>query len=226
MDDVIHVFSSPTPRDPSLRVDLGLVEITDSEPEDHPDSEDMLWTGRKTQPNASSHLHKDRVKEYSPMDVDIPAPQAGPSSHPPAPDPFPDAPPVLVKPELDLQEADMDPYSKHLSLVLEFVPDVPPQHASQLIEKHYQAYGDQVGEWVVQILVDQPSYPKPEMGGEEKRKGKRKASEMEDVADDPPLRVKIDLASVNRPKPTGKNYKVLALVSCPTLTNPDAPRHG
>lgn len=52
----------------------------------------------------------------------------------PTPDPFPDAPPILVKAELDSQEAGVDPYLEHLSLILEFVPDILPQHALQLIE--------------------------------------------------------------------------------------------
>lgn len=226
MDDVIYIYSSPAPRDPSHRVNLGVVEITDSEPEDL-GNDDLLWTGpnqETTQAGASSHRHKngvnkDGVKEGSPMDVDSPAVQAGPSSYSPPLDPFPDAPPIHFQSEVDPQETDQDPYSKHLSLVLEVIPDVLPQHALELIERLYPAYGDQVGEWVVQNLFENAPYPKVEDPVAGKRKGKRKASEMEDATDEPPLKVKIDFTTVDRPKPTGKNYRKLSLVSChPSLT--------
>jgi hypothetical protein len=214
MNDVIHILSSPATRDPPPRVDLGVVEITDSEPE----GDDLLWTElmqETAQPDASSHRCKDCVTEHSTMNFEIPVSQAGPSSRSPAPDPFPDAPVIHIQPGVGPQEVDKDPYSKHLSLVLEFLPDVPPQHVLELIEKNYLTYRDQVGEWVIRSLFDDPSRPKIEDGVAGERKGKRKASEMEDVAEPPPT-IKIDYTSVDRPKPTGKNYREVSLVSCPS----------
>lgn len=216
MDNAIYVPSSPTTPDPSLRVDLGVVEITDSEPEDL-GNYDLIWIGQSqeaVQGDASFHQQNGRVKEGSPMDIDAPDAQLGP---PPPLDPLPDAPPIHDHPEVYPQEADPDPYSKHLSLVLEVVPDVLPQHALGLIEMHYPTHKDQVVQWVLQSLFDDPSYPKVEMATAEQRKGKRKASEMEDGTEEPPPKLKIDFSNVDRPKPTGKNYRKLALVSLPLL---------
>lgn len=213
MEDVIYVRSSPAI--PSPRVDFGVIEITDSEPEDLGD-DILCWTERKqetTQVHDSPRRSKDCVKEASLMNTDLHPPQAGPSSRSPVPDPFPDAPAVLILPEVDQQETDPDPCSKYLSLVLEVIPDVLPEHALKLIQEHYPTDGDQVGERVFQCLFDDPSYPKVESVAAGKRKGKRKASEMEGNAQGCPSRTKIDFTAVNRPKPTGRNYKKLALVS-------------
>ena len=76
------------------------------------------------------------------------------------------------------------PHSKDLALVLEVVPDVLPEHALELIKQRHLLYGDLVVEVVVQGLLDHPSYPK----------------------------AKIDFASVDRPQPTGRNYRTSALV--------------
>jgi hypothetical protein len=106
------------------------------------------------------------------MDFDVLAAEAGPSSHP-ALDPFPHEPPIIVQLEaLDRREADTDPYSKHLAHVLELIPEVLPEHASQLIEELYPTYGDEVGGWVIQNLLSNPSYPRTEKFGV--GKGKKK----------------------------------------------------
>ncbi|KAF9651340.1 hypothetical protein BDM02DRAFT_857152 [Thelephora ganbajun] len=216
MDDVISIFSSPAATRNPPRVDLGMIEITDSEPEEL-DNDDLFWTKLKDKNaarNASPHRSKDNVKEDSPMDVDATTAQAGPSAPLPAPDPFPDAPLIHTQPEVDLQiaqETDTDPYSRHLALVLEVIPDVLPKHAVELIVDLYPAYKDQVVERVLQDLFDDPSYPKVEKDVAGKGKGKRKASEMEDALERPPSRVKVDFASVNRPKPAGRNYRMLVL---------------
>jgi hypothetical protein len=222
MDDVISIFSSPAAtRDPPLRVDLGVIEITDSEPEDL-DSEDLFWTRptkKATAHDTPLHRNRNNVKADSPMDVDVAVPvhRAGPSTPlpTPAPDPFPHAPIILIDVETEAasqttQGPDPDPYSKYLALVLEVIPDVLPEHAMDLIGKRHPTYKGQVVERVLQDLFDAPSYPKTEKG---KGKGKRKASEIEDVLERPPSRVKIDFGSVDRPKPTGKSYRALALVS-------------
>ena len=230
MDDVISIFSSPiTTRDPPPRIDLGVIEITDSEPEEL-DNDHLFWTGLKKKndiPNLSPHRNTDNAKEDSPMDVDVDVPttQAGPSTPLLVPDPFPEVPVIYIQPEVDLQttqEPDADPYSKHLTLILEVIPDVLPTHAMELIEILYPTHKDRVAERILQDLFDDPSYPKAEKGVA--GKGKRKASELEDVLERHPSRVKIDFASVDRPKPTGKNYRKLALVSCPSVDGPQSLR--
>jgi len=220
MDDVISIFSSPSTRDPPPLVDLGVIEITDSEPEEL-DNDDLFWIGPKKEnatPDPFPHRKRDKVKEDSPMDVDVPSAQAGPSTPLTAPDPFPEVPVIHIQPEIYpqvAQEADTDPYSKHLALILEVIPDVLPSHAMELIENLYPTYEDQVAEKILQGLFDDPAYPKVENGVAGKGKAKRKAAEMEDVLERPPSRVRIDFASVDRPKPAGKNYRTLALVSYP-----------
>ena len=223
MDDVISIFSSPSAtRDPPPRVDLGVIEITDSEPEEL-DNDDLFWAGLKNSnaipTNFSLHHNTANVKEESPMDVDVDVPtQAGPPIPLLAPDPFPEVPIIHIQPETDpqaTQEPDPDPYSKHLALILEVIPDVLPTHAMELIEALYPTHKDQVAERVLQDLFDNPSYPRAEKGVT--GKGKRKASELEDVLERPPSRVRLDFASVDRLKPTGRNYKKLALVSCSSV---------
>lgn len=216
MDDVITIFSSPAAtRDPPPRVNLGVIEITDSEPEDL-DNDDFFWTGLKTTRKVSPHRNRHNVKEDSPMDVDVDVPsgRAGPSM--PTPDPFPQAPVIHIGPEVEpqtIQGSDTDPYSKHLALILEVIPDVLPKHALGLIEIRHPTYKDQIVERVLQDLFENPSYPKVEQGVPGKWKAKRKASEMEEPLERPPSKVKIDFASVNRPRPTGRNYRTLTLVS-------------
>ena len=228
MHDVITVFSSPAAASSSRPpVDLGLIEITDSEPEDLGDDE-VLWTPLKKKSSIHSfprHRNRDNAREDSPMDVDgdIPAAQAGPSAPSLAPDPFPHAPTIHTEQGVEPQTPlgpDTDPYSMYLALVLEVIPDVLPKHATELIEMRHPVYKDEVVERVLQDLFEDPSYPKVDEGVKGKWKAKRKASEMEDVLVRPPSRVKVDFASLDRPKPTGKNYRQLALVSCPSADGP------
>lgn len=227
MDDAISIFSSPaTSRDPPPRIDLEVIEITDSEPEEV-DRNDLLWAELKKKsatPNLSFHRHKGNLKEDSPMDVDvdIPAAQAGPSTAIIVPDPFPEVSVIHIGSEPDarmIQDVDMDLlHSKHLTLILEVIPDVLPAHITELIERLYPTHKDRVVERILQDLFDNPSYPKVEkpLAG----KGKRKAEELEDALGGHPSRVKIDFASVDRPKPAGKNYRKLALVSWPSINGP------
>jgi hypothetical protein len=218
MDDVITIFSSPIPtRHHSPLVDLGVIEITDSEPEDPVNDDPFRTDQNEGDPKLSVSPHRtaDILKEHSPMDVDIPSAEAGPSTRLPVPDPFPDTPIVHIQRETDPQEVNTDLFEKHLALILEVIPDVLPEHAMSLVERLYPIHRSQVAERVVQDLFDSPSYPKVEKAFVGKGKGKRKASEMEDALGAPPSRVKIDFASVDRPKPAGKNYTMLSLVSCP-----------
>lgn len=210
MDNVITIFSSPARRPPAT--DLGVIDITDSEPEDL-DNIDPFWTEQKKTAgiDAFPRLYEGVAKEDSPMDIEAPAAVAGPSTRSPVLDPFPDAPVFAGIDSQTTQEADIDPYSKHLALILEVVPDVLPQRALELIEELYPVYGDQVGEWVVQKMLDDP--PSLEVAGDVAvtGKGKRKASEMEGAGEEPPSKVKIDFASVDRPGPTGADYRTLTL---------------
>jgi hypothetical protein len=230
MDDVISVFSSPaTSRDPPPRIDLEVIVITDSEPEEV-DRNDLLWTELKKEsatPNLSFHRHRGDSKEDSPMDVDIdiPATQAGPSTAILISEPFPEAPVIHIGSEADtrtMQDLDADLHSKHLTLILEVIPDVLPTHIAGLIKKLYPTHKDRVVERILQDLFDNPSYPKVEKASA--GKSKRKAEELGDALGGHPSRVKIDFASVDRPKPPGKNYRKLALVSWSSINGPQSLR--
>ena len=219
MDYVTSIFSPAATRDPP-RVDLGVIELTDSEPEDL-DNDDLLRTGldENTASNISSYRNRDNVKEDFPMDVgvDVPAAQAGPSTHLLVPDPLSQVPLIHTEPEAEphtTQELDTVNHSEHLALILEVIPDFPQKHAMELIENLYPTYGDQVVERILQGLLDDPSYLKVEKDVAGKGKTKEEVSEMEDVLErPPPPRVGIDFASVDRPKPIGVHYTTLALVS-------------
>jgi len=140
-------------------------------------NDDSFWTGlgRKNHtPSVSPSQNGDEVEDDPPMDANIDIPTGG-STPLLSPNPFP-----------------QDPYSEYLALVLGIIPDVSPDHAMELIKSHHPPYKDQVVEAVVQVLLDDHSYPK----------------------------VESDFASVDRPKPTGRNYGTLALVSCLLLMDP------
>jgi len=143
-------------------------------------NDNLFWTGlsmKNATPSVSPHLNGDDMENDPPMDIGVDVPTVQPGRSGP-----------LQAPNRLLQ----DPFSEHLTLVLEVIPDVLPSHAMELIKKSHFPYQDQVVEEVLQGLLDDPSYPT----------------------------AKIDFASVDRPKPAGKNYRTLTLVSCPFTNGP------
>ena len=152
---------------------------TDSEPEDS-DNDNLFWTRlsmKNAAPSVSPYLDRNDMKDGPSMDIDVFVPTVQPGHSTP-----------LLPPNRLLQ----DPFSEHLALVLEVVPDVLPEYAMGLIKKSEFPYTDQVVEEVLQDLLDDPFYPK----------------------------VDIDFASVDRPTPTGKNYKTSSIVSHPSTNEP------
>lgn len=146
----------------------------------NPNNDSLFRAGlsmKNATPSVSPRLDRDDVRSDPPMDIGVAVPsfQSGSSTPLPVPNRF-------------LQ----DPFSEHLALVLEVVPDVLPEHAMELIKKSHFPFKEEAVEGVLQDLLDDPSYPK----------------------------VKIDFASVVQPKPTGKNYGTLPLVSCPSTDGP------
>lgn len=117
-----------------------------------------------------------------------------------------------------IQEVNGDRYSGYLALILDVVPDVQLEHAMEQIKALYPTYDDRVTERIVRNLLDNPSYPKIKNDD----KGKRKTNE---IFGGLSLMARIDYASVDRPKPAGKNYKILALVSPPCKPTPIYGRH-
>ena len=182
--DLNTVFPTLPPKQPPSPKAKG---GTDSERGDS-DHDNPFWTGlsmKNAAPSVSPRPDKSDMKDDPPMDIDADAPTVQPSHSTP-----------LLSPNRLLQ----DPFSEHLALVLEVVPDVLSEHAMELIKKSKFPYKDQVVEEVLQDLLDNPSYPK----------------------------VSTDFASVDRPTPTGKSYRTLTIVSCPS-TNAhqvdDYPQH-
>ena len=150
----------------------------------------------------------------------------------------PDSDPILFE--------NVDPTSTSVAQILEIIPNVEPTHLLQLIETHLPAYsvnrnrgadgGEGAGEATVEeqaqgvvghvlhLLFENPDYPKADLRGGGKRKGKDVGDpDTEDdlegkgkgkgKAKDPALKKpKIDYASIDRPFPGGPNYFDLALV--------------
>ena len=140
----------------------------------------------------------------------------------PAPNTVPQAQVAHAEPGVEpqmTQEPDEDPYSRHLALILDIIPDVPLKYATELIEKHYPVYKEQVVEVVLQDLFD-PTYLEVDVDAAGKQKAKESASDMEDVWECFPSKAGIDFASVDRPKPTGWNYSTLSFVSHPSSNGP------
>jgi E3 ubiquitin-protein ligase RNF216 len=96
--------------------------------------------------------------------------------------------------------------SQHVASVLEIVPDVDPDHVSNLINTYLPERPDVV-EHVLHILLEDPMYPKAD------RKGKRKRSEDNTESDQRSTpRSKIDYESKQR-KTGGPEYANIAMVS-------------
>ncbi|KIY74350.1 hypothetical protein CYLTODRAFT_416193 [Cylindrobasidium torrendii FP15055 ss-10] len=115
------------------------------------------------------------------------------------------------------QTLDVDP----LAQVLDIVPDVDPNHAQELIERHRPNYGDKVVEAVLHALFEDRSYPKVT----KKRKsaapepGPSKRARMEDA---------VDYTSTEREHRGGPYYADLAIeqlmLDYPTIRKPDLRR--
>ncbi|TDL14424.1 hypothetical protein BD410DRAFT_203972 [Rickenella mellea] len=104
--------------------------------------------------------------------------------------------------------ASKDPVDGFVATILEFVPDVDPCHARALVEKHKVAYGDEVVETVLHILLEDASYPKLV-----KNKLKRKlSSNALDVPEQSPAKkAQIDYGISQRQYNGGQHYVELAM---------------
>lgn len=102
----------------------------------------------------------------------------------------------------------VNPIDGHIARVLEIVPDVQPNHALSLIEQLMQSQPENVVEFVLHALFENPSYPKVD------KKGKHKRDEPDD---DPNARAspkpRIDYASKARVYNCGPHYFECSLVS-------------
>ena len=124
----------------------------------------------------------------------------------------PDAVPAHLQPippELAVPEAHppVDPIDEYFVRVLEIVPDVQPAYALELIGQFMHSQPDNVVQFVLHALFENPSYPKVD------KKGKLKQDDPDDphVRDSP--KPKIDYTSQDRVHNCGPNYFECSLVS-------------
>ena len=118
----------------------------------------------------------------------------------PAATPMDVDPPSTAKPTESLDH--------HLTHVLEVVPDVDPQFASELVAKFIAQGSENIVELTLHQLLEDANYPKVS-----KNKGKRKRTDDdESLAEQPEKTTRIDYASKERPFKGGAHYKDMALV--------------
>lgn len=119
-------------------------------------------------------------------------------------------PPVLEQPYGT--ELDSDPVSACVARVLEIVPDVEPDHLTQLVTRAVSTHGSGVLEHVLHVLFEDSKYPKIDAKG----KGKRKHADDEDkdAQAGGSKRPKVDFGygDLSRAFKGGPDYLDLALV--------------
>lgn len=135
--------------------------------------------------------------------------------HPP-PDPVrPDGLPVVPQEPQPLPPeppapAPLDPVDVYIARVLEIVPDVQPTHVLALVEQLMQSQPDNVVEFVLHALFENPSYPKVD------KKGKHKREEPEgDFNARASPRPRMDYTGKERVYNCGPHYFERSLVSNP-----------
>ncbi|KAH8835392.1 hypothetical protein DL96DRAFT_50072 [Flagelloscypha sp. PMI_526] len=106
----------------------------------------------------------------------------------------------------DLEEAEPD-WDVLVAQVLEIVPDVEPAHALHLVNIHYGAHKNDVTQFVIHTLFEDPSYPKND------HKGKRKRVDVDNEGSSRGQpRLKVDFGSTDRRPPLDRSYGELAMI--------------
>lgn len=142
-------------------------------------------------------------------------PSSDDEAHPPSlpvaqdvPDaPFPHPQPLSPEPSAPAP-APINPIDEYIARVLEIVPDVQPTHAFALIEQLMQSQPENVVEFVLHALFENPSYPKVD------KKGKHKRDESDgDHNTRASPRPRVDYTSKERAYNGGPHYFERSLVS-------------
>lgn len=121
----------------------------------------------------------------------------------PKEDPRINAMEVVEVPDAIPEVAEVDPMDRYLSLVLEVVPDIDPEHAMSLIRQNLTTHGNEVVERILHHLLENPSYPKVD------KKGKKRKREESPTSSSAPA---CNYANIKREFSGGPNYSTIALV--------------
>jgi hypothetical protein len=109
-------------------------------------------------------------------------------------------------------ELDFDPVSVCVTRVLGIIPNVEPDHLTQLVTKSISTHGSGVLEHVLHVLFEDSKYPKTDAKG----KGKRKRADDEDknvqAGSSKQPKVDFSYADLSRAFKGGPDYLALALV--------------
>jgi len=110
------------------------------------------------------------------------------------------------------KELDSDPVSACVARVLEIIPDVEPDHLTQLVIRAVSTHGAGVLEHVLHVLFEDSKYPKIDAKGKGKRK--RADDEDKDTQAGGSKRPKVDFGygDLSRAFKGGPDYLDLALV--------------
>ncbi|KAA1474208.1 hypothetical protein DENSPDRAFT_840773 [Dentipellis sp. KUC8613] len=128
-----------------------------------------------------------------------PVPPPAENAQPPAADA--QLPPVTNEPAPAPSESPEAQLDRYVAQVLEVIPDVSAAHVHGLLELHREQFKEQLVDWVVHLLFEDPSYPKADKG-----KAKAQAPSVDAPAQEP----EADYVSETRKKGDGA-YVQLAL---------------
>lgn len=103
-----------------------------------------------------------------------------------------------------------DPMDHYLSLVLEVVPDMDPEHAMALIQRNLPDLGEGVVQHIIHHALENPTYPRLDKKG---KKRKRDDSPSSSSVPAPAC----NFASIKREFTGGGSYSTIALVCAPRV---------
>ncbi|KAF7984602.1 hypothetical protein HWV62_12799 [Athelia sp. TMB] len=165
---------------------------------------------RDPAPSGTSSIPADdRQPLFIPEDEEMP--EAGALAQPPPP--LPVAPPI-PRPIIVIPDVEPEPETEPLpptmdtliARVLEIVSDVQPAHVLSLLEQHATAHKNELVEFVLHALFEDPNYPKID------KKGKRRREDTEEPeGKDRRKSIKIDYGSKDRERVVGPHYADIAL---------------
>jgi hypothetical protein len=117
--------------------------------------------------------------------------------------------PLFMKPSLD-----SDAISAYVAHVLDILPDVEPDYLNALVVNTITSHGSGALERVLDVLFEDPKYPKVDLKGKGKRKATNDDNDDEIQAQNPSKRSKLDYGygNMSRAFMGGPDYATLALV--------------
>lgn len=121
---------------------------------------------------------------------------------------YPSAPARPSEPATE-EEAQRPSLDEYIAQVLEIIPDVEPDYARKLVERHHSTYKGQIVGQVIHMLFENPDYPKVDHKGKAKRKREEEPAQPVEAKN---AKQKIDYGNKDRQVNVGLGYPLQALV--------------